>query len=250
MSARTKPHPKGANNPRGLKDIPFALPDVTDDEKKHAKKLADALKKHYPDAHCELDFSNPHELLIATILSAQSTDAGVNKATPGLFKKFKTPRDYAKSTPEKIEPYISTIGLFRNKAKSVHSAMTTIVEEFGGEVPGTMDELLTLRGVARKTANVVLGNAFDKQEGITVDTHVMRLAWRWDLCSKDDGSPLKDGKKIEQKLMALFPRPRWTHLGHAMVLHGRYNCTARPNCAHDHPICEKFGVNCDKPYKK
>lgn len=250
-SSTTKaPHPKGTDNPRGLRDIPMALPEVTKEARAHARKIADALKKHYPDARCELDFSSPHELLIATILSAQSTDAGVNKATPGLFAAFRTPEDYAKATPGEIEGYINSIGLFRNKAKAVHAAMTTIVEDFGGEVPGTMEDLLTLRGVARKTANVVLGNAFGKNEGITVDTHVMRLSWRWGLCVKDDGSPLKDGAKIEKHLMALFPRPRWTEIGHAMVLHGRYNCTARPNCEHDHPICVKFGVNCDKPYKK
>jgi len=243
-------HPKGKDNPRGLKDIPFAIPEVSKEERAHAKKIADALRKHYPDAHCELDFNEPHELLIATILSAQSTDAGVNKATPKLFAAFPAPEDYAKSSPAKIEKYINSIGLFRNKAKAIHAAMTTVVEEHSGEVPNTMEDLLTLRGVARKTANVVLGNAFGKNEGITVDTHVMRLAWRWDLCTRDDGTPLKDGAKIEKHLMALFPRPRWTELGHAMVLHGRYNCTARPNCAHDHPICVKFGVNCDKPYKK
>jgi len=243
-------HPKGKDNLRGLKDIPFALPEVSARERAHARKLADALRKHYPGAHCELEFSNPHELLVATILSAQSTDAGVNRATPALFEAFRTPGDYARSDPEQIETYINSIGLFRNKAKSIHAAMTALVEEFGGEVPDTMEELLTLRGVARKTANVVLGNAFGKNEGITVDTHVMRLAWRWGLCAKDDGSPLKDGAKIEKHLMALFPRPRWTEIGHAMVLHGRYNCTARPNCTHAHPICERFGVHCDKPYKK
>lgn len=246
----TKTHPKGKNNPRGLRDIPFALPNVASKDRARARRIADALDEHYPDAHCELIYSTPHELLIATILSAQSTDAGVNKATPGLFKAFPTPQDYANAIPKQIEPYISTIGLFRNKAKSVHEAMTRVVEVYNGEVPDTMDDLLTLRGVARKTANVVLGNAFDKQEGITVDTHVQRLSWRLGLITNPDGSPVKDVTRIEKHLMALFPRPRWTRLGHALVLHGRYNCTARPNCTHDHPICKGFGVNCDKPYKK
>lgn len=239
-------HPKGKDNPRGLKDIPFALPEVTKEQRAHALKLSNALRKHYPDSKCELDFTNPHELLIATILSAQSTDAGVNKATPGLFKAFKTPAAYAASTPEGIEPYVKTIGLFRNKAKSIHAAMTRVVEVYDGEVPGTMEDLLSLRGVARKTANVVLGNAFGINEGITVDTHVQRLVWRFGIL---DHAKL-DTNKIEKLLMALFPRPRWSEIGHTLVLHGRYNCTARPNCKHDHPICVKFGERCDEPYNK
>ncbi len=242
----TEVHPKGKDNPRGLKDIPFALPKVTPTEKRKAKRIADALQEFYPDAYCELEFSNPHELLIATILSAQSTDAGVNKATPELFKKFKTPADFAKSTPEEIESYIKTIGLFRNKAKSIHAAMTMVVEDFNGQVPNTMTDLLKLRGVARKTANVVLGNAFGINDGFTVDTHIQRLSWRWGFF--DD--PKTNTAVIEKKLMALFPRDRWSTLGHQMVFHGRYNCTARPNCKHDHPICVKFGVNCDKPLPK
>jgi endonuclease III len=242
----TKQHPKGKDNPRGLKDIPFALPEVTTEERSRALKVANALRKHYPDAYCELTFSTPHELLIATILSAQSTDAGVNKATPGLFKAFPTPADYAASTPEKIEPYIKTIGLFRNKAKSIHASMTSVVNDFDGEVPSTMEELLTLRGVARKTANVVLGNAFGINVGFTVDTHIQRLAWRLGFVDE----PKMDTAKVEKLLMALFPRPRWSELGHALVFHGRYACSARPNCKHDHPICKKFGVNCDKPYNK
>jgi len=239
-------HPKGKDNPRGLKDIPFALPEVSKEDRAHALKIANALRKHYPDAHCELNFSNPHELLIATILSAQSTDAGVNKATPALFAHFKTPADYAASSPEGIEPWIKTIGLFRNKAKSIHASMTMVVEEFGGEVPGNMEDLLKLRGVARKTANVVLGNAFGINDGITVDTHVQRLAWRFGLVDE----PKMDPGKIEKRLMALFPRTRWSELGHAMVFHGRYNCTARPNCTHNHPVCKKFGIRCDELYKK
>lgn len=238
----TKPHPKGKDNPRGLRDIPFALPKVTIAEKRRAKRIADALDEYYPDAHCELTHSNPHELLIATILSAQSTDAGVNKATPKLFKKFKAPADFAKATPEQIEPYIKTIGLYRNKAKSIHSAMTSLVENFDGQVPSNMDDLLTLRGVARKTANVVLGNAFGINDGFVVDTHIQRLAWR--LGITDD--PKMNTAIVEKQLMALFPRDQWSRLGHQLVFHGRYACTARPNCKHDHPICVKFGVNCDK----
>lgn len=246
MTAATDVHPKGKSNPRGLRDIPFALPEVTKAEKARARRIADALEEHYPDAYCELDHSNPHELVIATILSAQSTDAGVNKATPGLFAAFKTPADYAAASPEQIEPYIKTIGLFRSKAKSIHAAMTTVVEDFGGEVPNTMDELLTLRGVARKTANVVLGNAFNTNVGFVVDTHVQRLCWRLGIVQ----GPKEDTTKIEKRLMALMPRDRWSRLGHQFVFHGRYACTARPNCAHDHPICRGFGVNCGEPYNK
>lgn len=236
-------HPKGKNNPRGLRDIPFALPDATRAEKARARRIADALDEHYPDAFCELVHSNAHELLIATILSAQSTDAGVNKATPELFKAFKTPADYANASPEKIEPFIKTIGLFRSKARSIHESMTSLVEHFDGEVPSNMEDLLTLRGVARKTANVVLGNAFGINVGFVVDTHVQRLSWRFGLV--DD--PKTNTAIIEKRLMSLFPRERWSKLGHQFVFHGRYACTARPNCKHDHPICVKFGVNCPKP---
>lgn len=236
-------HPKGKNNPPGLRDIPFALPEVTKSEKARAKRIADALEEHYPEAHCELTHSSPHELLIATILSAQSTDAGVNKATPALFEAFPAPEDYARATPAKIEPYIKTIGLYRGKAKSIHAAMSRVVEVYGGDVPGTMDDLLSLRGVARKTANVVLGNAFGVNVGFVVDTHVQRLSWRLGLVDE----PKTNTGFIEKRLMALFPRDRWSRLGHQLVFHGRYACTARPNCRHDHPICLKFGVNCPKP---
>ena len=239
-------HPKGKGNPRGLRDIPFALPKVTPTEKRRAIKLAEALQEHYPDAYCELTHSSAHELLIATILSAQSTDAGVNKATPALFAKFTAPAEYAASTPEKIEPYIKTIGLYRNKAKSIHESMTMLVEKFGGEVPSNMDDLLTLRGVARKTANVVLGNAFGINDGFVVDTHVQRLSWRFGIV--DD--PKTNTAIIEKKLMALFPRELWSRLGHQFVFHGRYACTARPNCTHEHPVCAQFGVNCGEVLPK
>lgn len=236
-------HPKGKTNQPGLRDIPFALPKATRAEKNHAIRIADALDEHYPDAHCELTHSSPHELLIATILSAQSTDAGVNKATPALFKAFATPADYAAATPEGIEPYIKTIGLYRNKARSIHEAMTRLVDAYDGQVPATMEDLLTLRGVARKTANVVLGNAFGIQVGFVVDTHVQRLSWRLGLT--DD--PETNTAHIEKRLMSLFPRERWSRLGHQLVFHGRYACTARPNCKHDHPVCVQFGVRCPKP---
>jgi endonuclease-3 len=215
---------------------PAATP-PTPEAKARAQKLYKALLKRYPDAHCELDFRNPHELLIATILSAQATDVGVNKATPALFAKFPTPADYAKASPEAIEPFVKSLGFFRMKSKAVYEAMKSVTENFGGEVPNTMDELLTLRGVARKTANVVLGNAFGKNEGVVVDTHVIRLANRMGLSKHADPS------KIEQDLMALFPREQWTMLSHLLIWHGRRACNARNGlCAQD-AICRAFCSN-------
>lgn len=228
------------DNPRGLRDLPFALPQVDASEKRRARRLLKMLEEHYPDATCELEFSNPHELLVATILSAQSTDVGVNKATPRLFEAFPTPADYARSTPVKIEPFIKTIGLYRNKAKAIHSAMTQLVEEHDGEVPDTMDELLKLRGVARKTANVVLGNAYGINVGFVVDTHIQRLAKRFCLVDEHDSVQV-----IERKLMALFPRDTWCELSHMLIFHGRRACKARGGACAEHPICRKFGTCCE-----
>ena len=216
----------------------FDLPAKTKSEKARAKRILDGLYAAYPDAHCELDYTSPHELLVATILSAQATDVGVNKATPGLFAAYPTPADYAAATPKQIEKYIKTIGLFRNKAKSVHAAMTTVVDDFGGVVPQTMEELLTLRGVARKTANVVLGNAFGLNQGVVVDTHVMRVGGRFGLTEHE-----KDAKKIERDLMALFPRPHWTMLSHLLIWHGRRCCSARGAKCHEHPLCRRYCSN-------
>jgi endonuclease-3 len=201
------------------------------------------LAEHYPNAHCALHYTKPHELLIATILSAQSTDAGVNKATPALFARFPTPADYAASSPEEIEPYIRSIGFFRSKAKSVYESMKVVVERFGGEVPRTMEELLTLRGVARKTANVVLGNAFNINVGFVVDTHIERLSNRFDLVP-----PGSTVQMIERYLMALFPQDQWCALSHQFIWHGRAACTARRpggRCCREHPICDRFGVRCE-----
>lgn len=228
-------------NPRGLKDLPFKLPQVEDSEKRRARRLAGALAEHYGDAVCELDYTQPHELLVATILSAQATDAGVNKATPKLFEAFPTPADYAAATPEAIEPYIKSIGLFRNKAKSIHAAMSAVVEEFDGEVPRTVEELLTLRGVARKTAGVVLGNCFGFNDVFVVDTHIHRLAQRFGLV--DEGANVQ---QTERRLMALFPRAQWCDLSHRLIWHGRRACQARGASGSDHPICRVFGVSCDR----
>ena len=214
----------------------FNLPPKEPAEKKRAARLYSALEKEYPDAHCELNYDSPHELLVATILSAQATDVGVNKATPGLFEAFPEPADYAAVTPEEIEPYINSIGLFRNKAKSVHAAMERVTNVYDGEVPSTMEDLLSLRGVARKTANVVLGNAFGINLGVVVDTHVSRLSHRLGL--SEGSTPLA----IEKDLMALFPRPKWTMLSHLLVFHGRRACKARNGSCETNSICRRFHV--------
>ena len=219
---------------------PPPLPRVTAAARTRADRLCLALEKAYPDARCELDYTRPHELLVATILSAQTTDVAVNKVTPELFRRFPTPADFAAASPEEIEPFIRTIGLFRNKAKAVHQAMKTVVEHHGGEVPRTMEALLELRGVARKTANVVLGNVFGINEGVVVDTHVERLSKRLGLAPADATVAM-----IERHLMALFPRDSWCQLSHLLIFHGRRACSARQNKCCDHPICREFGRRCE-----
>jgi len=189
-------------------------------------KILAALERAYPDATCTLNFSNPLELLVATILSAQCTDALVNKVTADLFKKYRTAKDYARVPLVTLEHDISRVNFYRNKTKSIQAACTLIVERFGGKVPNRMEELIQLPGVARKTANVVLGNAFHVHAGIVVDTHVMRLSQRIGLSTQTDRD------KIEQDLMRLVPKPRWTRLGHQMIMHGRSVCQAKvPKCA-------------------
>ena len=197
--------------------------------KKRARKILTALRKLYPDADTALRHANPFQLLIATILSAQSTDDTINKVTPVLFKKYPTPRALAGASAGQVERVIHSTGFFRQKTKSIQGASRKIVDEFDGRVPETLDELVTLPGVARKTANVVLGTAFGKNEGVVVDTHIGRLATRLALTfsSKD----AKDAVKIEQDLMRLFPRKDWTFLGSALIWHGRRVCPARkPDC--------------------
>lgn len=221
-------------------DIPFALPKVSPAETKRAGELLKALTAEYPTAHCELVYSSPHELLVATILSAQTTDVGVNKATPALFKRFPTPADYAKASPEEIEPFIKSTGFFRNKAKAVYLAMKDVHERFGDQVPRTMEELLSLHGVARKTANVVLGNAYGINVGFVVDTHIDRLSKRFGLVPQS-----ANVAHIERTLMALFPRESWCRISHAFIWHGRRACKARGVSCPSHAICEKFGVACE-----
>jgi endonuclease III len=184
------------------------------------------LDEAYPDVTCALEHGNPFQLLISTILSAQCTDVRVNQVTETLYAKYPTLKDFAYADPKELEQDIRPTGFFRNKTKSIMGASKQIVEEFGGEVPRTMEQLLTLPGVARKTANVVLGTAFGIASGIVVDTHVMRLSERLDLTSNTDA------KKIEQDLMRIIPREKWVLFSHQMIWHGRKVCQARkPRCA-------------------
>jgi endonuclease-3 len=215
------------------------LPRVAAKQREHAARVYDALQSLYPDAHCELVHRNAFELLTATILSAQCTDKRVNMVTPALFKRFPTPQRMAKATQEQLEQLIKTTGFYRNKAKSILGAAKMIVEKHGGEVPDTMPHLLELPGVARKTANVVLGNAFAKNEGVVVDTHVQRLSNRLGLTRQHDP------KKIELDLMARFPRDNWCMLSHLLIFHGRRVCAAiKPRCEECQlaSICPKVGV--------
>src|SRR5678815_3696345 len=194
-------------------------------KKTRVAKIIAGLQKAYPDAHCELNHSNPLELLIATILSAQCTDKRVNLVTPQLFKRYPSAKAYANAPTADLEDAIRTTGFFRNKAKSIKSACSALVERFEGQVPRTMEELRELGGVGRKTANVVLGNAFNINCGIVVDTHVARLSGRLGLTRHAD--PVR----IEQDLMALTPQDDWALLSHLLIFHGRRICIARkPKC--------------------
>lgn len=233
-----RPPVRTPDNPRGLRDLPFELPEVTPAEKRRARAVLKALRERYPDARCALEYSTPHELLIATILSAQTTDANVNKATPALFKAFPTPQDYANATPKKIEPYVKSLGFFRNKSLAIHESMRDIVERFDGEVPDDMDDLLTLRGVARKTANVVLGNAFGINNGFVVDTHIERLSKRFGLAPEDATVTM-----VERFLCALIPRDAWAEMSHLFIAHGRAVCKARGGTCAEDAICRRFCSN-------
>jgi endonuclease III len=193
------------------------------------ERVSDILKRLdqiYPDVTCALTHHSAWELLVATILSAQSTDVNVNRVTPELFRKYPTVQAFAALTPEQLEPDIRSTGFFRNKSKSVVGAAKKVVADYGGEVPEDIDKLLTLPGVARKTANVVLGTWFKKAEGVVVDTHVHRISRRLELTNQDDPP------KIEQDLMKIIPRERWILFSHQIIWHGRKLCFARkPNCA-------------------
>lgn len=210
-----------------------------DEKLQRVRKLIAGLEKAYPDAHCELDHTNPLELLIATILSAQCTDKRVNMVTPALFKKYPTAAAYAKADPSTLEQEIKSTGFFRNKTKSIRTACEALIEKHGGQVPRTMDELVSLGGVGRKTANVVLGNAFNINVGIVVDTHVGRLSRRLGLTREESA------EKVEQSLMPLVPQPKWTLFSHLLIWHGRRRCFARnPDCANCEikALCPRIGV--------
>jgi endonuclease-3 len=191
----------------------------------HATEVLTRLKGAHPDAHCELDHETPLQLLMATILSAQCTDKRVNMVTPLLFKTYPTAQSLADAQPERLEEIIKSTGFFRNKTKSLIALGKALVELHNGEVPASMDALFKLPGVGRKTANVILGNAFNKNEGVVVDTHVGRLSLRLGLTKQTD--PVK----VEQELMPLFPQEEWAMLAHVLIFHGRRICDARvPKC--------------------
>lgn len=198
--------------------------------RERSRKLIATLRKLYPDADCALSHHDPWQLLVATILSAQSTDATVNKVTPVLFSQYPTPEALADAPSSEVERIVHPTGFFRQKTKNIQAASRRIVAAFGSVVPSSIEELVTLPGVARKTANVVLGTAFGKNEGVVVDTHVGRLAARLGLTWSARNE--KDAVRIEQDLMQVLPRNDWTFVGHALIWHGRRVCTARkPDCA-------------------
>ena len=201
--------------------------------------IIQGLRKLYPDAHCELDHKTPLELLVATILSAQCTDKRVNLVTKALFRTYRTAQDYAKADPDELEGLIRSTGFFRSKAKSIQETAKVLVAKHGGQVPDTMEELLQLRGVARKTANVILGTAYGRACGIVVDTHMKRLAYRLGLT--DETKP----EKVELDLMKLVPKKDWIFFSQGMVWHGRRVCFARkpdcPGCALN-KVCPKRDV--------
>jgi endonuclease-3 len=212
---------------------------------RRARRINRELAELYPYAHPELDFESPYQLLVATVLSAQTTDLRVNQTTPGLFKKYPTPEDLAAADPEELEALIRPTGFFRAKARSLLGLSAALRDRFGGEVPGRLEDLVTLPGVGRKTANVVLGNAFDVP-GLTVDTHFGRLARRFGWTVSEDP------EKVEQEVGELFPKSEWTMLSHRLIFHGRRVChSRRPACGACAvaPLCPSFGEGETDPDK-
>jgi len=218
----------------------MAKRESTDELKKRVREVIRRLKRVYPDAKCSLTHTNPFELLIATILSAQCTDERVNIVTADLFRKYRQPEDYLKVPARELEKDIQSTGFFRNKTKSIQGTSKLLTEEYGGQVPQTMDELLELPGVARKTANVVLGNAFGIKAGVVVDTHVTRLSHRLNFTQQ------KTAEKIEQDLIGIVPKKDWVIFPHLMIYHGRKVCKAR------NPLCAECVVEkqCPSSYLK
>jgi endonuclease-3 len=202
------------------------VPSLTSEERERLAPIyAERLERAYGDPHAALHYANPYQLLIAVILSAQTTDVGVNKATPPLFERYPTPADLASADQLEVEEYVRTLGFYHQKAKNIIATARCIVAEYDGEVPDTMEALTSLAGVARKTANIVLGEAFGKVEGIAVDTHVYRLAHRFGLTNEHDQD------KVERDLMMIFPRDHWHRVNYDMITHGRAVCSAkRPVC--------------------
>ncbi|MBK8467489.1 MAG: endonuclease III [Chloracidobacterium sp.] len=213
------------------------------DKKARANEIIKRLKKAYPDAHCALNHTSPFELLIATILSAQCTDARVNIVTADLFRKYRSPADYLKVPQTELERDIHSTGFFRNKSKNIQAACERLINHYNGEVPRTMDDLLSLGGVARKTANVVMGNAFGIASGVVVDTHVSRISQLLGLTKN------KTPEKIENDLQQLIPKKHWVMFPHWMIHHGRQVCIARrPKCGECvlNDICPKIGLSITK----
>ena len=208
--------------------------------KQRVRKIISLLKRAYPDAKCSLNHANAFELLIATILSAQCTDVRVNIVTQDLFRKYRQPEDYLKVSEKELQRDIRTTGFFRNKTKSIQGTAKVLTEQYRGKVPETMEQLLELPGVARKTANVVLGNAFDISSGVVVDTHVTRLSHRLGLSAQ------KTAEKIEQDLIAIVPKKDWVIFSHLLIAHGRAVCKAR------NPLCAECVVEklCPSSYLK
>lgn len=226
VASRKKPKAKAAPK--------VTRPKNAAERRQRVSEILRGLDKMYPDAACALHHGNPWELLVATILSAQCTDKRVNQVTPGLFAKYPTPQDFAAVRPEVLAQDIRSTGFFNNKAKSIVGAARRVTTEFGGQVPKTIEELLTIPGAARKTANVVLGTAYGIASGVVVDTHVQRIARRLDLTRQTN--PVK----IEQDLMKVIPRNKWILFSHQIILHGRALCVARtPKCAECslNPVC-------------
>ena len=203
---------------------------MSERQRVQAKILLDAIGKAYPDAHCELDFGSPFQLLVATVLSAQSTDVAVNQVTPVLFKRWPTAKKLAKADATQVESVLAKIGMYRQKTRHIVGLSAILEKEYNGQVPSSLEALVQLPGVGRKTANVVLGVAFGKPEGVVVDTHVQRLAQRLGLSSHTSA------ENIEQDLMVLIPREDWEAVPHLLIFHGRRCCSARkPNCV-DCPV--------------
>jgi endonuclease III len=233
-AAASKPHQPANAKPAAVlksksvprKSIPNKIGGYNPLAPDRVAEILKRLDQLYPDVTCALTHSSAWELLVATILSAQSTDVNVNRVTPELFRKYPTVQDFAALTPEQLEPDVRSTGFFRNKSKSVVGAAKKIVSDYGGQVPDDMEKLLTLPGVARKTANVVLGTWFKKADGVVVDTHVHRISRRLELTKEDDP------QKIEQDLMKIIPREKWILFSHQIIWHGRKICYARkPKCA-------------------